>query len=81
MVRTGDKPWFDDQCVLAHRAKQRTYRVWSSSYTQADWEEYRVARRQAQHVYVADERAFNEPNKTLLTNALILRSGGLQLSR
>ena len=44
VVKTGDKPWFDDWC-LAHRAKQRAYRVWSRSRTQADWEEYKVARR------------------------------------
>ena len=45
MVKTDDKPWFDDRCVLVHCAKQRAYRVWSRSRTQADWEEYMVARR------------------------------------
>ena len=25
VVRKGDKPWFDDRCVLVHRAKQRVY--------------------------------------------------------
>ena len=28
LATTGNKPWFDDRCVLAHRAKQRAYRVW-----------------------------------------------------
>ena len=28
MIRTGEKPWFDDQCVMASRTKQREYRVW-----------------------------------------------------
>ena len=28
VVRTGDKPCFENRCVLAHRAMQRTYRVW-----------------------------------------------------
>ena len=23
VIRTGDKSWFDDRCVLAHRSKQR----------------------------------------------------------
>ena len=36
VVRTDDKPWFDDRCVLAHSAKQRAYRMWSCSKTQAD---------------------------------------------
>ena len=45
MVRTRDKPWSDDLCALIHRAKQRKYRVWSHSRTQADWEENRAARR------------------------------------
>ena len=27
VVRTGDRPWFDDQCVLAQRVGQRAYRV------------------------------------------------------
>ena len=27
VVRTDDKPWFDDWCVLLHRAKQKAYRV------------------------------------------------------
>ena len=43
MVRTGDRPWFVNWCVLAHRAKQRAYRVWSRSKTQADFDECRVA--------------------------------------
>ena len=47
MIRTGDKPSFDDWCVLSQRAKQGAYRVWSRSRTQADWEEYRVARSHA----------------------------------
>ena len=34
-VRTGDKPLYDDRCVLAYRAKQRAYRVWSRSRSQA----------------------------------------------
>ena len=51
MVRTGDKPWFDDRCVLAHRAKKRAYRPWSRSRKQADWEEYSVASRHVQLVY------------------------------
>ena len=44
-IRTGDKPWFDDRCSLAHRAKQRAYRVWSRRRAQTNWEDYRVARR------------------------------------
>ena len=47
MVRTEDRPWFEDLCVLAYRAKQKAYRVWSRDKTQADWE---VARRCAQLV-------------------------------
>ena len=39
MVRTGDKPWFGDWCVLAHYAKGRAYRVWSRNGMQADWKE------------------------------------------
>ena len=34
MTRAGDKPWFDGLCVLAQRAKQRIYRVWSYSRMQ-----------------------------------------------
>ena len=41
VVRTGDKPWFDDRYFSAHRAKQKAYRVWSRSITQANWEGYR----------------------------------------
>ena len=59
-VITGDKPWFDDRCVLAHRAEQRACRVWSRTRTQADWEWHRVARRYVQHAYVEAERAFIE---------------------
>ena len=36
VVTTGNKPWFYDQWVLAHRAKQGAYRVWSRSRMQAD---------------------------------------------
>ena len=52
VVRSGNKLWFDDRCVVVYRAKQRAYRVWTSSRTQDDWELYRVARCHAQHVYV-----------------------------
>ena len=69
MVRTGYKSWFDDRCVLPHRRKQRAYRVWSRSRSQADWEEHWVVRRHAQHVYVETERAFNEWSRVLLINA------------
>ena len=69
VVGMGDKPWFDNWCVLVHRAKQRIYRVLNRSRTQADWEEHRVARRQAQLIYDGAERAFTERSKSLLTNA------------
>ena len=59
-VKTGDKPWCDDRCVLAHRLKQRAYRLWSRSRTQAVCEEYRVIRRGAQLVYEDTERTFTE---------------------
>ena len=64
-VRTGDKPWFDDRCVLAHRVKPRVYRVWSSSTMQTDWEEYGMNRRHGQFVYVDAERVFTERSKSL----------------
>ena len=66
-LRTGNKPWFDDQCVLTHREKQRAYFGWSR--IQADWEGYMVARRQAQHVFVEAEQALNERSRVLLMNA------------
>ena len=69
VVRTDDKRWFDDRRVLTHRVKQRAYRVWNRSKTQADWEEKRVACRQAQLVYVDAERKFTEWSKSLLTCA------------
>ena len=73
MVRARNKRWFHDRCALAHLAKQRAYRVWSCRRTQADWEEYMVARRHAQRMYVKAKRAFNERSKALLTNAPNLR--------
>ena len=36
VVRTDDKPWFDNQCVLGHRAKQRAFRVSNRIMTQSD---------------------------------------------
>ena len=69
MVRTGDKPWFDDQCILAHCAKQREYRVWSRSRRRMDWEDNRVSRHHGQHVHVEAERAFNEQSRALITIA------------
>ena len=69
MVRSGNKPWCDDQCVLAYRAKQRAHRAWSSSKTQADWKACRVARRHAQQVYVEAEQAFDGRSRALLANA------------
>ena len=48
---------------------QIEYRVRSRSKTQADWEEYRVARRRDQLFYEDDERAFTERSKSILMNA------------
>ena len=70
VFRTGDKPCFDDRCGLAHHAQQGACRVWSRRMTQADWEEYRVARRHGQLVYEDAERAFTERSKSFLTNTL-----------
>ena len=69
VVRTGNKPYFDNQCILAHCAKQWTYRVWSRSKMRVDFEGYRVTRRHAHHMCEEAEQAFNERNKTLLTCA------------
>ena len=69
MVRTGNKPWFDDQCILAHCAKQRAYRVGSCSRMQAGWKKHRGARHHAQLIYEDAERLFMERSKSLLTNA------------
>ena len=60
VVRTGNKSWFDNRRVLAHRAKQRTYKAWRRSRTQIDWEENLVASHHAQHVSVETKQAFNE---------------------
>ena len=73
VARTGNQPWFYDQCVVTHRAKQRAYRVWSCSRIQHDWEGYTVACRRAQHMYVEAERAFNERRRALFTSAPSLR--------
>ena len=70
IVRTGGKPWFNDRCVLAYRAKQKEYRVWSHSRTQAAWEEYRMTCRRDQVVYEDYGRTFTEESKSILTNAL-----------
>ena len=76
MVRTGDKPWFEDRCALAHRAKQRAYRLWSRSKMQAIWEEYRVARHHAHLVSEDAKRAFTEWSKSLLMNTQNPRKWG-----
>ena len=39
VVRTADKTWFNDRCVLAYRARQSACTVCSRSRTQADWVE------------------------------------------
>ena len=70
VVKTGDKPWFDDRCSLAHYAKQRAYRLWNRNRKQADWEKYRLGGLSSrQLVYREAVRAFTEWNKSLLTNA------------
>ena len=58
-ARTGDNLWFDDRCVLAHRAKQKAYKVRGRSRKQADWEEYRVARRRDQLAHECAVHAAN----------------------
>ena len=67
-ARTDDKLWFDDRCVLGHRAKERAYSVSSHGRTQDNWEEHRVACRHAQLVYEDADRVFIERSKSLLTN-------------
>ena len=55
VVRTEDKPEFDNPYVLVHSAEQRSYRIWNRSRSQADWEEYGVSRRHALYVNVEAE--------------------------
>ena len=69
VVRTDDKPWFHNLCVLAHCGKQRVYRMWSRCRAQADWKEFRLACLHAQFVYEDTERVFTEQSKALLTKA------------
>ena len=51
--------------TLAHRAKQKTYRVWSLSRMHADWEAYWLARRSAQLIHENAKRAFTKNGTNL----------------
>ena len=51
--RSGDKPWFDGSCRRPHHAKQTAYRVWIRVSSANNWDQFVLARAEAQRVYGA----------------------------
>ena len=58
--RLRDKPWFNDNCRRAYRAKQQAYRRWTrGGRDQSLWDEYLVLRSEASSVYAEAEYRYN----------------------
>ena len=65
--RSRDKPWFDDACRRAFDNKQAVYYHWASNRTAFNYDEFRRAQREANHVYALAEQQYNERSRETLS--------------
>ena len=51
--RSGDSPWFDDECRIAFDRKRCAYRRWCGSQSNIDWDRFVRARSEAEACYAS----------------------------
>ena len=65
-IRTSDQPWFDESCRLAYHNKQTKFKIWRRNRSRVNFEDFVEARREANRVYHAAEKKYNDSLKRQL---------------
>ena len=65
-IRTSDQPWFDESCRLAYHNKQTKFKIWRRNRSRVNFENFVEARREANRVYHAAEKKYNDSLKRQL---------------
>ena len=66
--RVKDKAWFNDECRRAYNEKQSAYRLWSNNRSDLCWRNFTRLRAEAQSIYDAAERDYNNSVKETLSS-------------
>ena len=69
VLRSGDKPWFNDECRRAHSEKQAAYHSWSRNRSPNNWQNFVNARSAAEATYRVAEQEHHSKLKDNLENA------------
>ena len=65
-IRTNDQPWFDDTCRRAYHDKQTRFNAWRHDKSRDNYERFVESRRQANRIYHAAEKRYNDSLKRKL---------------
>ena len=65
-IRTNDQPWFNEACRQAYHDKQARFNVWRRNRTRENYENFVESRREANRIYHAAERQYNNTLKRKL---------------
>ena len=66
--RTKDKAWFNDDCRNAYNEKQSAFHLWSNNRSDLCWRNFTRLRAEAQSIYDAAEREYNNSVKETLSS-------------
>ena len=66
--RMKDKAWFNDDCRNAYNEKQSAFHLWSNNRSDLCWENFTRLRADAQSIYDAAEREYNNSLKETLSS-------------
>ena len=66
--RTKDKAWFNDDCRNAYNEKQSAFHLWSNNKSDLCWRNFTRLRAEAQTIYDAAEREYNNSIKETLSS-------------
>ena len=67
--RLKDKAWFNDDCRRAFNNKQTAYKFWSQNKSQFCWNNFVIARTEAQVVYASAEAEYRRHLQNTLSGA------------
>ena len=75
-VHNKDKPWFDDQCMLASGLKHEAHLWWTSDRSWVYWEEFVRCQVRANEAYSEAKHQFSDRNRDVLMMFIPLISSG-----
>ena len=68
-MRNKDKPWFNDDCMLAFDIKQGAHLRWTRDRSRVNWDKFVHYQRRANAVYTEAMRQFSVRCRDVLMNS------------